>query len=257
MLVCALCSSSCNSSRVKPTLFSFLLPQTKMTPSPSTSETGIQDGGDSPTAEASLNQPDNSPSQEEPMHWEGLTTLEPSPAPPRSLCRPSNPPGHLHSPPKRCVPVSLYWKPVTPSPPHSQPSLWSNCRIFSHDTCSHLLTTAESESMGWVQACGLLLCIFESLQVHCGRNPPCCATFPLPLHLLPLALLMPLPNLPNMPNLSFFFCRNVTVFVLLWFSFLESRKLHKVFTRLWRIYTLVCDPGSCGLLASAWPCVMC
>ncbi|XP_039876568.1 tumor protein D52 isoform X3 [Simochromis diagramma] len=42
--------------------------KTKMTPSPSTSETGIQDGGDSPTAEASLNQPDNSPSQEEPMH---------------------------------------------------------------------------------------------------------------------------------------------------------------------------------------------
>ncbi|CAI5690758.1 unnamed protein product [Oreochromis niloticus] len=42
--------------------------KTKMTPSPSTSETGIQDDGDSPTAEASLNQPDNSPSQEEPMH---------------------------------------------------------------------------------------------------------------------------------------------------------------------------------------------
>lgn len=42
--------------------------KTKMTPSPSTSEAGIQDGGDSPTAEASLNQPDNSPSQEEPMH---------------------------------------------------------------------------------------------------------------------------------------------------------------------------------------------
>lgn len=42
--------------------------KTKMTPSPSTSETGIQDDGDSPTAEASLNQPDNSPSREEPMH---------------------------------------------------------------------------------------------------------------------------------------------------------------------------------------------
>lgn len=41
----------------------------------------------------------------------------------------------------------------------SQPSFLSNCLAFSSDTCAHLLTGVETESMEWVQACSLMLAV--------------------------------------------------------------------------------------------------
>lgn len=120
-----------------------------MTPSASTSDPGDEDGNSPPT------EPEDPASQETPTHWPAWPSL----TPPHLTLWPLD---RQHSPVKLfCASLLLLETNYS-----LQPSFLSNCLAFSSDTCALLLAGVETENMGWVQACGLVLAAY--LWVYSG-----------------------------------------------------------------------------------------